>query len=300
MFIRRRIQSYFFLSIRVMASPLVVIAVMALLLVPKALAQNVLQPGDQPPDSPPQAGANGDGTKFILQFTKATPRSARAQIVQQAGASVRNDLSVIDALAVTVPNQNVLNALMNNHNVRRVVPDRVLREAMPPPVTPPPPTLLTANGVSSSQIDFTWNEGAGSSEEGFRVERCGGSCADFTERATVGPNVFNYSDTGLGPGETYTYRVIAFITGGPPENRSSDTFDYLGGNDTGGRRRAKARRLTCPPQPFPTAKSTSPGRTTRVMRTSSSLSDAARFRLARLSRRSIRSGPVSRTIVTWV
>lgn len=110
-----------------------VAAALAALVAIPTLAQDVVQQGGAPPSPPPQAAANGNGTKFIVQFTKATPRSSRAQIAQQAGASVRSDLSIIDAVAVTVPNQNVLTALMNNRNIKRVVPDRPLHEGMPPP-----------------------------------------------------------------------------------------------------------------------------------------------------------------------
>jgi subtilisin family serine protease len=208
------------LSSRVGIRPIVVAVILAALTASSGLAQDILQPGAQPPASSSQPAANP--TQFIVQFTQGTPRSTRVQIVQQAGASVRNDLSIINAVTVRVPNQQVLNALSNNLNVMRVVPDRRLREAMPAPQTPPTPTDLVAVGFSSSQIDLAWNQGTNSGEEGFRIERCPGSgCANFNALAAVGANVTSYSDTGLGPDETYTYRVIAFITSGSPSGRDS-------------------------------------------------------------------------------
>ena len=181
-------------------------------------AQDVVTPGGQAA-GPPQRSA-GDGTKFIVQFTKTSSRSARALIAQQAGAAVRRDLGIIDALAVTVPNQNALNALMNNQSVRRVVPDHPLYEAAPK--TPPQPTLLAATAVSASQINLAWTQPNGNNEEGTRIQRCTGSlCGNFAQVASVGANVTNYNDTRLAPNTTYTYRVIAFITSGKPSERES-------------------------------------------------------------------------------
>ena len=181
-------------------------------------AQDVVAPGGQA-TGPPQRSA-GNGTKFIVQFTKATPRSARAQIAQQAGATVGQDLGIIDALAVTVPNQNTLNALMNNRSVRRVAPDHPLYEAAPK--TPPQPTNLTATAVSTSQINLAWTQPNGNNEEGTRIQRCTGfDCTLFVQVASVGANVTSYNDTGLAPDTTYNYRVIAFITSGKPSERES-------------------------------------------------------------------------------
>ncbi len=130
-----------------------------------------------------RATVSAHGLKYIVQFTPGTPRSARAQVAQQAGAAIRHDLGVIDALAVTVPNQNVLKGLMNNQSVRRVVPDHPLYEAAPK--TPPAPTNLTATAVSTSQIDLAWNEGSGSKEAGFKIERCTGTACSFVQIDTV-------------------------------------------------------------------------------------------------------------------
>ena len=97
----------------------------ALLLASTAgFAQVIVPAGEGAPDTgSPGASGSAHGSKYIVQFTPGTPRSARAQVVQQAGAAVRHELDIIDAIAVTVPNQNVLKGLMNNQSVRRVVPD---------------------------------------------------------------------------------------------------------------------------------------------------------------------------------
>jgi Cep192 domain 4/Fibronectin type III domain/HYDIN/CFA65/VesB-like, Ig-like domain len=89
--------------------------------------------------------------------------------------------------------------------------------------TPAAPTDLVARAVSSSQIDLTWTDNSGD-EQGFRIERSlNGS--DFTEIATVNPNVNRFSDTGLSANTTYFYRVTAFNNFGnsDPSNVAADT-----------------------------------------------------------------------------
>ncbi|MBI1929575.1 cadherin-like domain-containing protein, partial [Candidatus Poribacteria bacterium] len=76
--------------------------------------------------------------------------------------------------------------------------------ATPPALTAP--TNLTATAVSSSQIDLSWQDNA-DNETGVKIERKTDNVS-FTQIATVGANVTNYSDTGLGA-NTYTYRVRA-------------------------------------------------------------------------------------------
>ncbi len=198
----------------------------ALLVAPTmGVAQVIVPAGEGAPDTgSPGASGSAHGSKYIVQFTPETPRSARAQVVQQAGAAIRHDLGVIDALAVTVPNQNVLKGLMNNQSVRRVVPDHPLYEAAPK--TPPAPVLLTATAFSSSQINLAWIEGAGNPEDGFRIERCTDTAVncndgDFGTLATVGANVLFHSDAGLPADTTFAYRVIAFTLSGKPSERDS-------------------------------------------------------------------------------
>lgn len=70
------------------------------------------------------------------------------------------------------------------------------------------PTNLTATAVSSSQIGLAWADNS-SNESGFKVERSANG-TDFSEVATVGPNVTSYTDGGLGANTIYYYRVRAF------------------------------------------------------------------------------------------
>jgi subtilisin len=70
-----------------------------------------------------QTPASGDG-KYIVTFQPGTSQSERAAAVQRAGGVLRFNYSIVDAVAVRVPNANVLAALRNEPSVVRIVPDR--------------------------------------------------------------------------------------------------------------------------------------------------------------------------------
>jgi hypothetical protein len=84
----------------------------------------------------------------------------------------------------------------------------------PPPTPPAAPSNLTANAVSSSQIDLAWTDNA-NNETGFKIERCqGAGCSNFAQIATTGADVVTFSDTGLTANTSYSYRVRATNAGG--------------------------------------------------------------------------------------
>jgi uncharacterized protein (TIGR02145 family) len=75
-------------------------------------------------------------------------------------------------------------------------------------VVPLPPSGLTGSVVSPTQINLTFTDNS-TNETGFKIERR----TDTTNYAVVGTvnqDVLNFSDSGLTPSTTYTYRVYAF------------------------------------------------------------------------------------------
>jgi len=75
------------------------------------------------------------------------------------------------------------------------------------------PTNLTATANGSTSIDLSWTDN--SNETGFEIERCQGTgCSDFSLVGQVGQDVTTYSDTGLGVGQEYCYRVRGFRSRG--------------------------------------------------------------------------------------
>ena len=76
-----------------------------------------------------------------------------------------------------------------------------------PPVPPAAPSGLTATTTSSSGIELSWVDNA-NNETNFQIERKVGSGA-FSEIGTVNANTTSYTDSGLQPNTTYSYRVRA-------------------------------------------------------------------------------------------
>lgn len=78
-----------------------------------------------------------------------------------------------------------------------------------------PPTAasgLSAITISSSAIELSWTDNA-SDEIGFDIERSTDG-VNFSSIASVGTDVTSYNDTGLNHSTLYSYRVIAFNSGG--------------------------------------------------------------------------------------
>ncbi len=106
-----------------------------------------------------------------------------------------------------------------------------------PPPPPDAPTNLIATGISTASIKLTWSDQA--SEAGYKIERK--TSGDFLEISQVGENVVAYSDRNLLPSTNYTYRILAFNTGGSSDYSDEVTVatgnayayyvDATGGND---------------------------------------------------------------------
>src|SRR5215212_627195 len=74
-------------------------------------------------------------------------------------------------------------------------------------VTSPPvgkPTVY-ADAVSESMIAVKWTDVEGETQ--YRIERRGGSFAQWVEVGAVGGNSANFNESGLAPRTIYAYRV---------------------------------------------------------------------------------------------
>ncbi|MFA5793924.1 MAG: fibronectin type III domain-containing protein [Candidatus Brocadiia bacterium] len=75
------------------------------------------------------------------------------------------------------------------------------------------PTILSANTVSTSQINLTWTDNS-SNEDGFKIECKTGAGGIWTQITTVSANLTTYSNTGLTDGTVYSYRIMAYNSNG--------------------------------------------------------------------------------------
>ena len=74
-------------------------------------------------------------------------------------------------------------------------------------IIPDAPTTLDATGISTTEINLTWNDNA-DSETGYRIERSLDGI-EFEEIQITAANVTSFGDTGLTHSTVYYYRVAA-------------------------------------------------------------------------------------------
>jgi len=79
-------------------------------------------------------------------------------------------------------------------------------------ILPVSPTDLTASVASTTQVNLSWTDKS-TNETGFKIQRKTSSTS-FMDVGTVGKDVTSFSDVGLTPNTTYTYRVYAYNSGG--------------------------------------------------------------------------------------
>ena len=70
-----------------------------------------------------------------------------------------------------------------------------------------PPANLSATAASSASITLSWTDSAGEQDK-YIVEKESGS--GFVEIGETSPNASSYTDSGLNPSATYTYRIKAY------------------------------------------------------------------------------------------
>jgi hypothetical protein len=78
---------------------------------------------------------------------------------------------------------------------------------------PTGPTSLVASASSPTQVSLIWQD-TSDVEDGFQIERRGGSSGDFTQVGVVSANNTGYSDGSAFANTAYSYRVRAFNSTG--------------------------------------------------------------------------------------
>jgi hypothetical protein len=84
----------------------------------------------------------------------------------------------------------------------------------------PSPSILVASAASATQIKLSWTDNS-SFEDGFKIERWNGG--GYSQINTVGRNGATYTDSGLAPSTTYSYRVRAFSNMGVDSGYSNQS-----------------------------------------------------------------------------
>jgi autotransporter-associated beta strand protein len=97
------------------------------------------------------------------------------------------------------------------------------------PLAPPKPTLQKITDVSSTEIDMSWQDNAGHQAQGYQILRAVNhgtfsQIVSLPPTSRTAPSQYDWSDTGLTPGDYYEYHIIAF--------NSSGNNDFAGVNAT--------------------------------------------------------------------
>src|SRR5437763_14263871 len=69
---------------------------------------------------------------YIVSFAPGVSKNARAMAALQANVQLRHNYDSLEAISITAPNANALNALRNNPSVIRVSPDAIQRGRVKP------------------------------------------------------------------------------------------------------------------------------------------------------------------------
>ena len=95
------------------------------------------------------------------------------------------------------------------------------------PDPPEAPSELFADVLSTTEIELSWTDNS-DNESGFELERRL-SRGGFTRIAALGVDADSFTDTGLSPGTTYTYRIRAVNAGGASPYSNIETAATLDG-----------------------------------------------------------------------
>jgi len=79
-------------------------------------------------------------------------------------------------------------------------------------VVPLAPTNLTGSTISTTQINLSWTDNA-TNEDGYKIERKTGT-GSYAVVGSTATNLTTFSDLGLTPNTSYTYRVYAYNSAG--------------------------------------------------------------------------------------
>jgi hypothetical protein len=163
--------------------------------------------------SPPSASDRG----FQPLENAITPQAAVGILLQRsadggpwedvtvlpAGTTIYTDTDVLDDTSYAYRVQ-VLDSAGNDSDFTTTAASG---RSLPP--LPQPPTLHSVTAVAADALALQWSSSAGDVVTGYRIERSGSAGGRFEVVLQTGGGITLTHDTGLTPGTTYYYRVVA-------------------------------------------------------------------------------------------
>ncbi len=176
----------------------------------------------QPPTAPSNLTATAaSAVEIDLAWTAATDNVSvngyRIERCQGASCTTFNQIGTTNGTTTTYNDTNLTPGTSYSYRVLATDPSgnqspysNTATNTTPADTQPPTvPANLTASPIGSGRIDLAWSASTDNlGVTGYRVERCqGAGCSNFAEVGTASTNAF--SDTGLTPSTSYSYRVRA-------------------------------------------------------------------------------------------
>jgi hypothetical protein len=160
-----------------------------------------------PPDEanatmPPAVTAQSTSPGVLLQRRTASSQWEDVAVLPP-GTTAFTDTNVLENTIYAYRVQ-VLDSEGNDSGFTTTMTDM---RSLPP--LPTAPTLLSATAMAADALRIEWSSPASDLVSAYRVERSLSATGPFTEVLQTGGGVTTTIDTGLTPGTTYFYRVVA-------------------------------------------------------------------------------------------
>ena len=157
----------------------------------------------------PSAGENRGPANYIITFRAGTSQAQRAAAVRRAGAELRSNYSIVDAVSAVVPNANVYAALQRDTSILEIIPNREVH------------AFQSAAGRDGENINAKPGTGGGGGtttsevQPGVKRVIAGGADPSATDGAGIGVAIV---DTGI----DFNHRDLS-VYGSPTNNAESFT-----------------------------------------------------------------------------
>lgn len=182
---------------------------------PSEVAEATTPEAPSAPAAPSDLAATAASESRVdLTWTDNSDDETRFELERRAGQGDWTVIATPEADATSHADTGVEGGVSYTYRVRACNdlgcsdPSGEAAATTPAPVGPPaPPSGLRAEAVSANRIDLTWKDESDDEEE-FRIERRKGA-DPWREAGTTAADDTAFSDRGLEPSTTYSYRVRA-------------------------------------------------------------------------------------------
>jgi len=167
-----------------------------------------------PPEHTTDLTATPNDPNIDLAWTDKSDREDGYIVQRSEGANPFSDIATLPADSNSYSDTSAVKGHLYSYrvyafNLVGLSASSNVATAMLWAVPPEHTTDLVATAAGPSEINLTWTDKS-DREEGYIVERAEGD-DPFEEIAVLGANASSYSDTNVSSGNTYKYRVFAFI-----------------------------------------------------------------------------------------